>query len=168
MLLTLRGVPVIYSGDEQGFTGDGGDQAAREDMFASQVASYNDNRLIGTNATTATDSYNPGHPLYREIATLSAIRSATPALRRGTQVTRFAGDKPGLFAVSRFDPDTGAEVLLLFNTAAQPFAGNVEIDPRTTAFTSLAGDCPARVTVAGSVAVTLPPLGYAICAGVKR
>ncbi len=36
MLLTLRGVPTIYSGDEQGFMGEGGDQDAREDMFAEQ------------------------------------------------------------------------------------------------------------------------------------
>ncbi|MBM3927031.1 MAG: alpha-amylase, partial [Sphingomonadales bacterium] len=34
LLLSLRGVPTIYSGDEQGFAGDGGDQDAREDMFA--------------------------------------------------------------------------------------------------------------------------------------
>lgn len=33
MMFTLRGVPVIYSGDEQGFAGDGSDQDAREDMF---------------------------------------------------------------------------------------------------------------------------------------
>ena len=38
MMLTLRGVPTIYYGDEQGFVGDDGDQAAREDMFASKVA----------------------------------------------------------------------------------------------------------------------------------
>ena len=38
----LRGVPVIYYGDEQGFVGRGGDQASRQDMFASQVASYNE------------------------------------------------------------------------------------------------------------------------------
>jgi len=37
MLLTLRGVPTIYYGDEQGFVSDGGDQLAREDMFASMV-----------------------------------------------------------------------------------------------------------------------------------
>ena len=29
---------VVYYGDEQGFTGDGGDKDARQDMFASQVA----------------------------------------------------------------------------------------------------------------------------------
>ena len=58
MYLT-RGMPVVYYGDEQGFTGDGGDKDARQDMFASQVASYNDDDLIGTDRTTATDSYDP-------------------------------------------------------------------------------------------------------------
>src|SRR5690606_24193385 len=53
MLLTLRGVPTIYYGDEQGFVSDEGDQAAREDMFPSRVDSYNDNRLLGTSETTA-------------------------------------------------------------------------------------------------------------------
>ena len=33
MMFTLRGVPVVYAGDEQGFVGDGIDQDAREDMF---------------------------------------------------------------------------------------------------------------------------------------
>ena len=33
-----RGNPVVYYGDEQGFTGSGGDQDARQDMFPSQVA----------------------------------------------------------------------------------------------------------------------------------
>ena len=32
-----RGNPVVYYGDEQGFTGAGGDQAARQDMFPSQA-----------------------------------------------------------------------------------------------------------------------------------
>lgn len=42
-----RGIPVIYYGDEQGFTGDGHDVDAREDMFPSEVLSYNDNVLLG-------------------------------------------------------------------------------------------------------------------------
>ena len=53
MLMTLRGVPTIYAGDEQGFVGDGWDQDAREDMFPSRVASYNDNRLVGTTGDDA-------------------------------------------------------------------------------------------------------------------
>jgi glycosidase len=50
MLFTLRGVPVVYYGDEQGFAGTGGDQDARQDMFATQVASYRADRRIGVAA----------------------------------------------------------------------------------------------------------------------
>ena len=60
-----RGNPVIYYGDEQGFIGDGGDQLARQDMFPSQVAEYNDDDLIGTDATTRRVELRPAHPLYR-------------------------------------------------------------------------------------------------------
>ena len=43
-----RGNPVIYYGDEQGFTGTGGDQVARQTLFASQVPEYLDDDLLGT------------------------------------------------------------------------------------------------------------------------
>ncbi|MGH8316324.1 MAG: alpha-amylase family glycosyl hydrolase, partial [Steroidobacterales bacterium] len=58
MLMTLRGVPVVYYGDEQGFAGVGGDQDARQDMFASRVAVYNADRLVGTSSTTAVNNFN--------------------------------------------------------------------------------------------------------------
>ena len=58
MLFLLRGVPVIYYGDEQGFVGHGVDQAARQDLFPSQVATYNDNALLGTKATTADGNFD--------------------------------------------------------------------------------------------------------------
>lgn len=47
MLFTLRGVPVVYYGDEQGFTGVGGDQDARQDMMVSRTPSYLADRRIG-------------------------------------------------------------------------------------------------------------------------
>jgi glycosidase len=163
MLLTLRGVPTIYSGDEQGFAGDGGDQDAREDMFASRVAVYNDNRLIGTRATTAQANFDPNHPIYREIAKLARIRTSHRALTRGRQVVRYSQDKPGLFAVSRFDPRDGREMLLLFNSSEQSVEQNVVVDVASDRFTALAGSCPQRASAPGSVRITLPPLGYAIC-----
>lgn len=164
MMLLLRGVPTIYAGDEQGFVGDGNDQDAREDMFPSKVAVYNDNRLLGTDATTAASNFDTNHPLFRQIAELAAIRKGHPALTRGHQVTRAYGDGPGLFAVSRFDPVTGAEILIAFNTATQPFAGNVEVDTASAHFTALAGQCPAAPTAPGSIALTIPALGYVVCA----
>ena len=167
MLLLLRGVPTIYSGDEQGFVGDGGDQDAREDMFASRVAVYNDNQLLGTNKTNATANFDTDHPLFREIATLAKLRRAHPALTRGRQQLRFAGDKPGLFAVSRFDPVAGNEYLIAFNSSPQPWTGNIEVETGSAAFTALAGTCPAGAAAPGSIALSLPAFGYAVCAAGK-
>ena len=79
MLLTLRGVPTIYSGDEQGFVGKGGDQDARQDMFACKVASYNEERLLGTHATTAQANFNP---ITRSIARSPSWRASAPAIAR--------------------------------------------------------------------------------------
>ncbi|MFL0671950.1 MAG: alpha-amylase family glycosyl hydrolase [Erythrobacter sp.] len=163
MMLSLRGSPVIYYGDEQGFVGDGNDQDAREDMFASRVASYNDNALIGTAATTAEDNFDPSHPLYRLIAELAALRKDHPALRRGRQVVRSYDDKaPGLVSFARFDPDTGAEYLLAFNTSPKAITAHSAIGYEARALVSLHGACPARVTAPGSVTLSLPAFGWCI------
>ncbi len=163
MLLSLRGSPVIYYGDEQGFVGDGDDKTAREDMFASQTADYNDNDLIGTEATTAIANFDEAHPLYRLIADLSAIRRAHPALTQGRQLVRHYEQEAGIFAASRFDPADGREYLLVFNSAAETRSANIRLDYAARSLTALEGPCPAAVTAPGSAAFTLPPLGWAIC-----
>ncbi|OYZ26947.1 MAG: hypothetical protein B7Y31_13530 [Novosphingobium sp. 16-62-11] len=163
MLLTLRGAPVIYYGDEQGFVGDGGDQAAREDMFPSRVASYNDNTLIGTSATTARSNFDEAHPLFHTIASLSAIRRAHPALMRGAQIVRDYAQTPGLFSVSRIDPATRAEIFIAFNTADHPIAVNSTIGATVTHLEALSGPCPAAVAAPGSVRVALPAFGWMVC-----
>lgn len=167
MLLTLRGVPVIYYGDEQGFVSDGGDQMAREDMFPSKVAEYNDNDLIGTEATTAQANFDTAHPLYRLIAELAAVRRGTPALNAGVTKVRAFSDKPGLLAVSRFDPATGREVVLAFNTGTTPLSARVAVDPRSLSFTALAGQCAPRAEAPGSLSITLPAFGFAVCAATE-
>ena len=163
MLMTLRGSPVIYAGDEQGFVGDAGDQDAREDMFASHVASYNDNRLLGTAHTTATASFDTGHPLYRLIATLGALRKAHPALVQGQQVVRTYADTPGLFSVSRFDPQTGAEYIIAFNTSDRPIHAASVIGGNAGRLEGLFGACPSAVSAPGSVVFDLPAFGSAVC-----
>ena len=163
LMLTLRGVPTLYAGDEQGFVGDGWDKDARESLFASKVADYNDNRLLGTNNTTAQANFDLNHPLYRYIAELAALRRAHPALRRGEQKVRNYSDAPGLFAVSRIDPASGEEILLVFNTALTPLNANVELGTTAKSFTPLYGQCPTTLRAAGSIAVALPPLGLIAC-----
>lgn len=163
MLMTLRGAPVIYSGDEQGFVGDGHDQDAREDMFPSRTASYNDNRLLGTSATTATSNFDTGHPLYRLVAALADLRRAHPALARGRQVTRTYSEAPGLFSVSRFDPVSGSEYLIAFNTSDKPLRAASVIGASARSLASLYGQCPAQVTAPGSVVIDIPAFGSIVC-----
>ncbi len=67
-LFLLRGQPVIYYGDEQGFTGHGGDNLARQDMFASRTPQYLENVRLGTDAGHDVDAYDTSHPTYRLLA----------------------------------------------------------------------------------------------------
>ncbi|MDT8449587.1 MAG: alpha-amylase family glycosyl hydrolase [Wenzhouxiangellaceae bacterium] len=127
LMLFARGVPVIYYGDEQGFTGDGRDQDAREDMFESRVGSYNDNRLVGTGATTAEYNFDTGHPIYRAIAGMARVRAAEPALRRGRQKVLRADTEPGVLAFTRGTAETRA--LVVFNTASEPRAATLRVEP---------------------------------------
>ncbi len=163
IMLTSRGVPTLYSGDEQGFIGDGGDQDAREDMFASKVATYNDNILLGTSVTTAADNFDQSHPLYQIFSKLGKLRQQHPALRRGRQVVRNYSETPGLFAYSRIDDASGEEIMIVVNTSAEPLSANIEIDARTTGFSSLMGNCPTTITAPGSAAIMLPSLDYMVC-----
>ncbi|MGH8264532.1 MAG: alpha-amylase family glycosyl hydrolase, partial [Steroidobacteraceae bacterium] len=166
MLMTLRGVPVVYYGDEQGFAGVGGDQDARQDMFASRVAVYNADRLVGTSSTTAVNNFNPGHPLYRALAELAGLRNANAALRRGVQLVRNYAGTPGLLAVSRLDPDTGREIVIAFNTSTTPLVAQVQVRPTAKRYTSLHGHCEAAPSAPASYRVTLAALDYLVCAEV--
>jgi glycosidase len=169
MLMLLRGVPTLYYGEEQGFVGEGGDQDARQTLFPSRVASYNATPLIGTQATTADSNWDTGHPLYRWIAGLAAVRAKDPALRRGLQrVIAYDPDKPGLFAVARRLPGGNRapfiDTIIVFNTSAEPLRAHVEIDPRIDVTASRLGSC-AQPSAPGSLPVELPPFGVMVCAG---
>ncbi|WP_129309494.1 pullulanase-type alpha-1,6-glucosidase [Streptomyces sp. L2] len=117
VMFLSRGNPVVYYGDEQGFTGSGGDKDARQTMFASKVADYLDDDEIGTDRTHASDSYDPSAPLYKEIAALSKLRKANPALEGGVQTERYAADGAGIYAFTRTDAKTGQEYVVALNNA---------------------------------------------------
>ncbi|MCH0555554.1 pullulanase-type alpha-1,6-glucosidase [Streptomyces sp. MUM 16J] len=119
LMFLSRGNPVVYYGDEQGFTGSGGDKDARQTMFASKVADYLDDDEIGTDRTHASDSYDPGAPLYRQIAALAKLRRANPALTDGVQTERYAADGAGVYAFTRTDARTGQEYVVAFNNAGE-------------------------------------------------
>jgi glycosidase len=163
MLLNLRGVPVVYYGDEQGFAGTGGDQDARQDMFATRVPSYLAEHPPG--GPQADGSHFDSHSvLYGAIADMARVRTREAALRRGRQVVRSYGPRPGLFAVSRFDPDDGHELLIAFNTSTVPVTAQVWVEASSHAFSSLHGGCEPAASAPGSYHVTIPALDYIVCA----
>jgi len=164
MMFLLRGVPVIYYGDEQGFAGTGGDQDARQDMFASQTEVYNAVPLVGTKRTTATESFDTGHPLYTAIAELARLRNSHSELRDGRQIVRYSSAAPGLFAVSRIDARSGHELLVAFNTSSAKLETQVSVEPNSRHFASLHGDCSARPAATGSYALRIRALDFVVCA----
>ena len=121
MLYFSRGVPVIYYGDEQGFVGDGGDQASRQDMMPSKVASYNDDDLLATDKTTAADNFDTTHKFYQTFAKYAELYQQYPALRFGQQTTLYSQNKPGIFAFQRVYSEKGKEqkLIVVYNTSTQ-------------------------------------------------
>ncbi|MFD8914955.1 pullulanase-type alpha-1,6-glucosidase [Streptomyces sp. NPDC059575] len=119
LMFLSRGNPVVYYGDEQGFTGSGGDKDARQTMFASKVADYLDDDEIGTSRTHASDAYDTKAPLYQDIAALAGLRKANPALTDGVQTERYAADGAGVYAFTRTDARTGAEYVVAVNNASE-------------------------------------------------
>ncbi|MER5845524.1 pullulanase-type alpha-1,6-glucosidase [Streptomyces sp. NPDC002012] len=118
LMFLSRGNPVVYYGDEQGFTGAGGDKDARQTMFASKTADYLDDDQLGTDRTHAFDAYDTKHPLYRNIAALSELTRKNPALRNGVQTERHAQDS--VYAFSRTDAEQGHEYVVATNNGTGP------------------------------------------------
>ncbi|SCL15435.1 alpha-1,6-glucosidases, pullulanase-type [Micromonospora nigra] len=163
LMFLTRGQPVVYSGDEQGFTGPGGDKDSRQTMFASKTPDYLDDDLLGTDRTHAEDQFDPTHPLYRAIAELGALRQAHPALRDGIQVTRHAADGPGVFAFSRIDPGDRTEYVVAVNNAATEQTVTVDTWSAGATFTGVYGSGAAPVAAGdGKLTVTVPPLSAVV------
>ncbi|RAJ42835.1 pullulanase-type alpha-1,6-glucosidase [Kitasatospora sp. SolWspMP-SS2h] len=153
-----RGQPVVYYGDEQGFTGAGGDKDARQDMFASKTPSYNTDTVIG-GAPGSKDRYGEDGALYRGIAGLAKLRKDNPALADGAQVERYAADGPGVYAFSRIDAKEQVEYLAAVNNAAEPKTVALDTFSAGMDFDGLYG-FKGRVTSGadGKVTVTVPAM----------
>ncbi|MCX5390300.1 pullulanase-type alpha-1,6-glucosidase [Streptomyces sp. NBC_00094] len=154
LMFLSRGNPVIYSGDEQGFTGAGGDKDARQPLFAAQAADYLDDDQLGTDRTHATDAYDTTHPVYRSVAALSKLTRDNPALRDGVQQERYA--EGSVYAFSRTDAKTRTEYLVATNSATTEKTVTVPVD--SADFRALYGGQGAVAAQDGKVTVTVPAL----------
>ncbi|HEY3006761.1 MAG TPA: alpha-amylase family glycosyl hydrolase [Micromonosporaceae bacterium] len=170
LMYLSRGNPVVYYGDEQGFTGDGGDQLARQTMFASRVPEYLADDLLGTTATHAQDNFVPGHPLYQTISGLAALSRTHPALRSGTQQHRYAAEGPGIYAFSRLDRDEQREYVVALNNSEQARTAAIPTYIAKRTFEQVYGAGPVEVKsgVDGTVTLTVPPLAAVVYASDGR
>ena len=162
LMMFARGVPVIYYGDEQGFVSDGNDQLARENMFPSQVAVYNDNDLIATDATTADSNFDREHPLYLAISEMASLYHEHDALRRGKHVVRWTEIDGGILAFSRV-LEGEREALVIMNTRNEARDINVQVDPLSRSFQSVYGTCESSVSTTGVLGASIDGLDYMIC-----
>ena len=159
-----RGNPVIYYGDEQGFTGSGGDQVARQTMFASQVPAYLDDDLLGTDATHAADNFVPSHPLYRAISRLSDVTDDHPALRNGAQQVRYASEGAGVFAFSRIDRKAQREYVVVLNNSESVQSASIPTYVGKRSFQRVYGTGASRVKTHAdrTLDVTVQPLSAVV------
>ncbi|MGW6784624.1 pullulanase-type alpha-1,6-glucosidase [Streptomyces sp. NPDC054987] len=160
LMFLSRGNPVVYSGDEQGYTGAGGDKDARQPLFASKTADYLDDDQLGTARTHASDAYDTEHPLYKEISALSKLTKAHPALRDGIQSERFSDGS--VYAFARTDARSRTEYLVAANNGAE--SRTVEIDaPAGAQYCTLyGGTALIRASAAGKLTVVVPALGSVV------
>lgn len=158
LMFLTRGQPVVYYGDEQGFIGSGGDQLARQDMFATQVPQYLAEPMIAAEPGAA-DRYGTDHPLYEQIAELSALREAHPALADGAQIHRYSSEQDGVYAFSRIDAQEKLEYVVVTNNSEQTRTVTLPTSSDNTQFTALYGD-DAKLKAAkdGRLTVDVAPL----------
>jgi glycosidase len=163
MTYFMRGVPIIYYGDEQGFVGDGGDQASRQDMMPSLVASYNDDDLLATDATTADDNFDSSHPFYQAFAQYADLFYQYPALRRGTQKTVFQADDNAIFAITRTlinEANETQEMLIVVNTTSALSKATLNIDG--SAYQLVHGSSIASAKSANKLTIEMPALSFSL------
>ncbi|MGW0313609.1 pullulanase-type alpha-1,6-glucosidase [Streptomyces flavidovirens] len=161
LMFLSRGNPVVYYGDEQGFTGAGGDKDARQTLFASKTADYLDDDQLGTDRTHSSDAYDTTHPIYQSIAGLSKLTKAHLALRDGVQQELHA--EGPVYAFSRTDAKRATEYVVATNNSAGPKTVDLTVATAGADFRPLYGASEAVRSDAGrKLTVTVPALSSVV------
>ncbi len=113
-LFTLRGVPMVYYGDEIAMTG-GGDPQNRRDFPGGW-------KEDPRNAFTESGRTAVENGVFHHVRKLAALRKQYPALANGRMTNLYTGEKQWVFART----GVGPTVVVAFNSASQP--ASVEID----------------------------------------
>ena len=152
-LLTTRGTPMIYYGDEIALRG-GGDPDNRRDFPGGWAEDKHD-------AFTPAGRSLEEATVYNHVRKLLALRRELKPLRRGDTIPLMSRDQARAFA--RVTDD--AAVIVAFNNSQQPQTLRLELPARlagqTRWFDRLAGD-RAVASAAGVLTLKLPPQSAAL------
>jgi glycosidase len=156
VLYLLRGAPAVQWGDELGYIGSGGDKAARQDLFPTQVKEWQAApRVGGPPVGTSNPLAIADDPIQAQLTRLSALRDAYPALSTGASVVRYA--QGTALVVSRVDLAAGGEVVAAFNGGSTPRTVTVQTGTPATSWTVVFGSGAA--SAAGTkLTLTIPPV----------
>jgi glycosidase len=161
LLYLMRGAPVVYYGDEVGMMGTGGDQAARQGMFPTQVSDWQTQPRVGSPPIGTGSSFDiTNNPIEGELRQLAALRDANPALATGWSVPRYA--KGAVLVVSRIDPATKREYVAAFDNGSAPATVTVQTSTAGS-WTTLLGPAGAVTSNAtGKLSLTIPAVGVVL------
>jgi glycosidase len=152
LLYLLRGAPVVQWGDEVGMIGSGGDRAAREDMFPTQVPDWQSEKRVGGQPIGKGSSLGATSPLEGHLKQLAGVRADYPALSTGASVVRRAQD--AVLVVSRVDQATGREVVVAFNNGSAAATVTVPTATPGASWRVVFGTGAAK----GGLTLTIPPV----------
>ena len=160
LLFLLRGSPTLYYGDEKGMAGVGGDKQARQDMFPTQIVSWQTQPRIGANPIATSSSFNQVHPLEIQLQDLQKLIAANPALRDGTQQVRTTvGD---VFVVTRFADDQ--EYFVAFNGSDEAAKAKFSVATTDSTWEALNGTC----SLTSAMEITVPARDYCVYKAGKK
>lgn len=147
-LMTVRGIPLIYYGDEIGMTG-GNDPDNRRDFPGGWKEDAH-------NAFDASSRTAREEEIFKHIQKLARLRASLEPLRRGRFVSLLSGEQAYVF-VRVTDPD---RVLVAFNNSAEPLTVNVPLAgsgiPEGAALQDLLGGAPPAQASSDSIELRLP------------
>lgn len=84
MMFLMRGAPIVYYGDEVGMIGGDGDKAARQDMFPTEVVTWQTEKRAGSSPIGTGSSLSiQSHPVMNNLKALGELRKNHPALATG-------------------------------------------------------------------------------------
>jgi glycosidase len=158
LLVLLRGGPATYYGDEKGMTGSGGDKAARQDMFPTQVTEWQKEVRIGGAPIGNMSAFNILNPIETSLSELQKLAEKYPALRSGTQQLRYAND--GAFAVSRYL--NKEEFLVAFNGRDADTKLNLPVSTNDSKWSIISGKANDVVASAKTISLTLPSRSWVV------